>query len=142
VGGVMLLVLRIINGGDARLWLVLGVVMGIGVLNKVSMLWFAAGLFVGLVLTPERRWLRTPWPWIAAAITGACAVPFFVWQMSHGWPFIGVSRNAATIKVGAISPLSFVGQQLLGLNVMAAPLMWRRQSSPVVAGADGHGVCA
>ena len=50
------------------LWLVLGVVDGAGLLNKVSMLWFGAGVAVGLLLTPARRWLRTPWPWCAALI--------------------------------------------------------------------------
>ncbi len=118
----MLVVARIINGGDARLWVILGAVMGLGVLNKVSMVWFGAGLGLGLVLTPQRRWLLTPWPWIAAAITAGCSLPFVVWQMHNGWPFLEFSRNAAAIKVGAVSPLSFIGQQLLGLNVMAAPL--------------------
>ena len=60
----MLLVLRIVNGGDRRHWLLLGVIMGAGLLNKASMLWFGAGLGVGLVLTPERRWLRT---WLKTA---------------------------------------------------------------------------
>jgi hypothetical protein len=62
---------------------VLGVVMGLGALNKVSMLWFMAGLGVGLVLTPQRRWLRTPWPWAAGVIAGGCLVPFVAWQLQN-----------------------------------------------------------
>ena len=116
------LLLRIFNGGDVRLWLLVGAVVGMGLLNKISMSWLAAGLGVGLLLTPERRWLRTPWPWAAAAIALVCFAPFVWWQRQHGWPFLEFSRNAARYKVGYVSPLDFARDQLLASNVMAAPL--------------------
>ena len=62
--GAALILARIRNGDDPRLWLALGLVLGLGLLNKISMLWFGLGLAVGLVLTPERRWLATPWPYL------------------------------------------------------------------------------
>ena len=63
---------RLGNGGAARLWIWLGVVLAVAMLNKVSTAWLAGGIAVGVVLTPLRRWLRTPWPWIAAAIRRYC----------------------------------------------------------------------
>ncbi len=117
------LVLRILNGTDRRLWLLLGAVMGVGLLNKLSMLWFGMGLGVGLLLTPERRWLRTPWPWVAGAVGVVCMVPFVVWQSRHGWPFIEFNRNAALYKVGRVSPLDFVSEQVLAVNPVVAPLV-------------------
>ena len=50
-----LVVARIVNGGDARLWLLLGGLLGLSLLNKISTLWFGFGLGVGLLLTPQRR---------------------------------------------------------------------------------------
>ena len=47
---------------QARYWLLLGLILGIGLLNKISVLWLGAGIAAGLLLTPHRRWLRTPWP--------------------------------------------------------------------------------
>lgn len=87
------LLLRLINGGSARLWLLIGLVVGLGLLNKASMLWFGAGLAAGLLLTPERRWLRTPWPWAAASVAALCFAPFVWWQVQHDWPFLS---SAAT----------------------------------------------
>jgi hypothetical protein len=55
-----LLLARIANGGDRRVWLVLGAVLGLGLLNKLSVLWLGLGLGFGLVATRERRWLVTP----------------------------------------------------------------------------------
>ena len=50
------IVLRILNGGDEHLWLLFGVVAGLGMLNKHSMLFFGSGLTAGLLLT-RARWV-------------------------------------------------------------------------------------
>ena len=118
----MLVLLHIFNGGRPELWLVLGMVLAVGMLNKVSMLWLGIGLGAGLVLTPARRWLRTPWPWAAAAIGVAGLVPSAWWQAEHGWPFLEFSRNAAQYKVGHVTLVAFMGEQVLGMNTLAAPL--------------------
>src|SRR5262245_5722467 len=62
------LLARIANGAGLSAWISLGVVLGIGLLNKISMLWLGFGLGLGLLLTPARRWLAGPGPWLAAAI--------------------------------------------------------------------------
>lgn len=119
----MWLVLRIVADGTHRQWLLLGVIMGAGVLNKASMLWFGAGLGIGLVLTPERRWLRTAWPWTAGVIALGCFAPFVWWQWSNGWPFLEFSRNAAAHKIGHVTPIAFASEQILAMNPVAAPLV-------------------
>ena len=55
------LVVRIIQEDDPTLWAWVGLVVGIGLLTKHSMLFFAFGLAVGLLLTPQRKYLRSPW---------------------------------------------------------------------------------
>jgi hypothetical protein len=117
-----LLLLRILDGGSPWLWVGLGVVAGLGSLNKVSVLWFSGGLLVGLAVTPARRWLRTPWPWVAGAIQLCATAPFFWWQWRHGWPFVEFSRNAALHKVGEITIPAFLVQQALSMNPMAVPM--------------------
>ena len=64
--GCAYLVIRIIRTGNAKLWLWFGVLAGVGLENKHSMLIFGFGIVAGLVLTRERRWLRSPWFWAAA----------------------------------------------------------------------------
>jgi 4-amino-4-deoxy-L-arabinose transferase-like glycosyltransferase len=84
------------RGGSPRLWLAIGVVLGIGVETKYTILVLGAGLTVGLVLTEQRRWLATPWPWLAALIVAAMLAPNLVWQITHGWPtleFLGTTTR-------------------------------------------------
>src|SRR5262249_11738814 len=81
------IVLRILNGGDRRLWILFGLVAGIGILNKHSMLFFGSGLALGLLLTVPREFAR-PWIWVGAAISLVFFLPNFLWEMHTGWPTI------------------------------------------------------
>src|SRR5215472_17442480 len=54
--GCVYLLIRIINGGSATLWLWMGVLLGLGLENKHSTAFFGVGVFVAVLLTPERRY--------------------------------------------------------------------------------------
>lgn len=120
--GVIWLWLRIVNTGKPALWLALGAVLGIGLMNKVNMLWLGGGLAVALVASPERRWLRTPWPWACGAIALAMLTPYAVWNARNDWAFVEFNRNAAAFKVGEVSLLDFAVQQLMALGYLAGAL--------------------
>ena len=68
---VMLLVLRILRTGDQRLWLLVGLVVGVSLYAKHTILFLVIALLVGLVV--DRRWkvLGSPYLWAAAAIAVA-----------------------------------------------------------------------
>lgn len=115
------LLLRLIDGGDRRLWVGLGVVLGLGLLNKVSMAWFGLGLGLGMVLTPQRRWLASVDPWLAGALSFALFAPNVVWQLHNGWPMLEFLRNSATVKqLTFTAPLEFLVVQLF----IAGPPFW------------------
>ncbi len=54
--------LLILKRNQPRLWVVFGLVAGVGLLTKLTMLSFGFAVFVALLLTPARRHLLTPWP--------------------------------------------------------------------------------
>src|SRR5262245_9650056 len=103
-------------------WVVFGLVVGVGALNKHSMIFWAASLGAGLLLTPARRVLATRWPWIGVAVAMAVFAPHVIWQFQHGWPLLEFVRNAQQHKIAAISPLDFLRQQMLMMNRFAAPV--------------------
>src|SRR5215475_1892137 len=53
--GAVYLLVRIINGGSPMLWLWFGVLLGLGLENKHSTVFFGFGIFLALLITPERR---------------------------------------------------------------------------------------
>src|SRR6266704_3429769 len=78
--GAVYLLVRIINGGSSTLWLWLGVLFGLGLENKHSTAFFAAGILVGLLLTSERRHFAEKYIWLGGVIAFAIALPNILWQ--------------------------------------------------------------
>jgi hypothetical protein len=121
--GCALLLIRILKTGNPKLWLWFGVLAGFGLENKYSMLIFGAGIVVGLVLTPARRTLRSPYPYLGALIAFLIFLPNLIWNVQHHFPFLelqaNIKRNGRDV---ALSPSSFFGQEVLMMNPVCLPL--------------------
>ena len=121
--GCVYILVRLINGGSARLWLLFGALAGFGFENKHSLVFFAAGIVVALLLTTERRHLTQPWIWLGGIIAALLALPNIAWQIQHDWPTLELLRNVArSNKNVVLNPLEFVAQQILIMNPAALPL--------------------
>jgi hypothetical protein len=116
------LLIRILKGGDKRLWIVLGLVLGMGLENKISVLWLGAGLGVGLLVTSSRKWLVTPWPWICGALALVLFAPYILWQAANGWPTLEFIENATTQKMAAVSAWGFWVNQILVVHPFNLPI--------------------
>ncbi len=121
------LLVKLLAGGDRRLWLALGVTTGIGLENKDTLLFLGAGLAVGLILT--RRWdvIRSPWSWAAVGIALLIWTPNLAWQATNGWPQLtmaqAISGYAADNRAQVV-PLLWLFTGPLLFVVSAAGLVW------------------
>ena len=121
--GCVYLLVRIINGGSPTLWLWFGVLLGIGIENKHSTVFFGVGIFVALLLTPERRHFAQKWIWLGGIIAFAIALPNILWQALHHWPTYELLSNIAhSNKNVALSPAQFIAQQAVFMNPGTLPL--------------------
>ena len=124
---ILWLLVKLLAGGDRRLWLAVGVVAGIALENKDTILFLGAGLAVGLVLA--RRWdvVRSPWAWAAIGIAFLMWAPNLAWQASNGWPQLtmaqAISQYAADNR-GQIVPLLWLFTGPFLFPVSAAGLLW------------------
>lgn len=117
-----LLLLRLVDGGEPRIWIALGAVCGLGLLNKASMAFFGAGLAAAMLLTPLRRWLVTPWPWAGGAVALLVYAPNLVWQVTHEFAMFEFLRNAAANKNAPMAPLTFLGEVVKTYHPLLLPL--------------------
>jgi hypothetical protein len=121
--GCAYVLIRIIKTGNPRLWLWFGILAGIGLENKHSMLIFGAGLILGLLLTPERRFLRSPWFWIAGLLAFLLFLPNLLWNIQHHFPFLelqaNIRRNGRNVD---LSLLQFFSQQATTMLPWSIPI--------------------
>jgi hypothetical protein len=118
-------------------WLFFGAVCGLGLLNKISILFFGCGAAVALVLTPLRQHLRTRGPWLAIAVAALLFLPHVVWQVQHGWPTLEFIHNAENGKNTHASLREFFGAQVLLLHPLNAPI-WILGLGALLWGRIGH----
>jgi hypothetical protein len=114
---------RIARDGWDRGWLWFGLLCGVGLLNKHSMLFFGVAMVAGLLLTPERRALRSRWLWIGGLLAFAIFLPNLVWEARHHFPHFEMLANIkADGRDVQLNPLQFMAQQALMFNPVALPL--------------------
>jgi hypothetical protein len=112
-----LLLQRIARGGGPRDWFILGVALGLGALNKISMLWLAAGIFLSTLATDRRPVLRTATPWLSGLLALTIFLPFIVWNFTHDFAHLDFIRIASSAKYASQNPATF----FLGLPLMVGP---------------------
>src|SRR5262249_7966094 len=121
--GCIYLLVRIINCGAPTLWLSSGVLLGLSLENNHSTVFFAAGIFVALLLTPERRHFARKWIWLGGIIAVAMALPNILWQARYHWPTYELLNNIAhSNKNVALNPAEFIAQQIILMNPATLPL--------------------
>lgn len=116
-------VLRYIETDNPVWWLWIGILCGIGLELKYTIVFFAAGLLVGLLLTPHRRVFASRWFWLGCCAAFLIFLPNFVWLARHHFPFLEYEHNvrmsARDVRRG---PMAFLLDQAAILNPLTAPL--------------------
>jgi len=120
---IALLIVRILAGAPARLWLLIGLCAGICLESKYSVLFFLAALVIGLLLTPQRRIFASWWCAGGVAIAFVIALSNFLWQMHYGFPMLELLRAGQNGKNLIVSPGMYLVQELIITNVVLA-LEW------------------
>jgi hypothetical protein len=122
--GCIFFVLLAMNRQQPKLLIWCGVLLGFGLENKHSTVFFLGALVVGLLVTSERRILANKWFWIAAAIAFVIALPNVLWQVQHHFPTLEDLRNVKAVhKNVELPPLAFLLQQIMMLAPLSA-LVW------------------
>lgn len=125
---------RIVGSGSPKWWLGLGAAIGLGMMTKFTIPALVVGIGAGVLLTPIRRELRTPWPWLGAIVAVVIAAPNLAWQVAHGWPSVDFLRGQ-NARVRSDNPTTkYIADQLLTLGpfvlvvcVAGARRLWRGQ---------------
>jgi 4-amino-4-deoxy-L-arabinose transferase-like glycosyltransferase len=108
----------ILKRNDGRLWLLFGLITGVGLVTKVTMLFFGFSVAVGLLISPARSHIRTKWPWLGGTIAFVFLLPYLLWNAANGWPTLEFFANYE----GSGGPSEFLLGQIPGMNPFTLPL--------------------
>jgi hypothetical protein len=94
-------------------WLLLGLVLGLGLLTKFSVAFIGLAIVVGVLVSPLRVALLTPWPWVGLASALAIGAPSLVGQIRLGFPVLAQMADLRASQLERIGPADFLLGQLL-----------------------------
>jgi 4-amino-4-deoxy-L-arabinose transferase-like glycosyltransferase len=98
------LLVRIIRTEQRRLWLAVGAVAGVALLNKPLIAFLLAALAAGFLVAGPRAVFRDSRVWAGVLIALLIWSPWLVWQSIHGWPQLAVSSSIARGGSGSSQP--------------------------------------
>ena len=115
--------IRLLQTENPRWWLAIGAAAGAGLMTKYTMCFLVCGIAGGLLLTRERRYLKSGWFWGGAGLALLIFLPNLLWQVRHGFISLHFLHHIHVRDVGEGRSDGFVRDQfLICVNLFAAPL--------------------
>ena len=112
---------RLVQTENPKWWVWFGVTAGLGLLIKFSAVFFGTAALIAIMVTPQRRWFATRWPWLAILIAVVIGSPSVVGQFALGFPVLVQMRDLKAAQLDRVTPAVFMsGQLIFGPGVMLA----------------------
>src|SRR5438105_3798168 len=125
-----LLFVRLLRGAHPREWLLLGLVFGVGLETKYTVIGLGVAMLIGLVVTKQRRLLANRWPWLGFGLAVLLLLPNIAWQLGHNWDSVAYTLQHRGNTDGPVlywvQQVLLVGPQLVPLVVMGVVWLWRQ----------------
>jgi 4-amino-4-deoxy-L-arabinose transferase-like glycosyltransferase len=107
------LLVKYLNTRNVNYMYLLGAAVGLGILNKYTMIFFVMALVIGLLISKQRKVIWSKPFLISALIAFAIALPNFIWQATHHMPVFTHMSTLQKYQLDKNDPIDFIKQQFL-----------------------------
>jgi MFS family permease len=98
------LIFRMTKTENPRMWVWIGIVLGLSFNTKYSVAFLIAGFFMAMLISKQRKLLFTWWFAAGIAVGLLMILPNIIWQYHHNWP---VFNHFKELKETQISNLKY-----------------------------------
>jgi hypothetical protein len=106
-------IVRYVNTNKDIYIYLLALSLALGFLSKYSVLFFAAGIFIGFLLTSQRKVFANKSIYFATILALLIVSPNLFWQYNHKWPVVHHMKELRETQLQFISPVTFLINQVL-----------------------------
>jgi hypothetical protein len=115
-------VVRMVQENAPRYWLHIGILMGLGLEMKHTIVLYGVALLFGLLLSSKRNLLWNHWILLGGLACFIIILPNIIWQFVNHFPSLKLYHNSFTNKNIEKSALQIIVEQIVFVNPAAFPL--------------------
>jgi hypothetical protein len=115
-------VIRMVQEEDPRYWIHFGVLMGLGLEMKHTIVLYGAALIFGLLISRKRNLLFNRWILWGGLACFLLILPNLIWQYVHHFPSLELYANSFSSKNINKSYLQVMIEQIIFVNPASFPL--------------------
>ncbi|MGA9118211.1 MAG: glycosyltransferase family 39 protein, partial [Bacteroidota bacterium] len=119
---ILYVTVRLLQESNPKYFVVIGLLSGLGLEMKHTMVLYLVALFSGIALSSSRRILFSRYLFWGIVVCAALLLPNLVWQYLHGFPSLEFYRNAMVNKNIPSGPWKVVLEQGMFANPCALPV--------------------
>lgn len=113
---------QIMRSGQTGWWYLLGVTFGLALLSKYTAILMVPCFLLYLLLTDDRRWLKTRHPYLSLLVGLVCFLPVVYWNSQHDWvSFVFQFKNGLG---GDAFDIAKVAEYAAGQLLVTGPVVW------------------
>lgn len=105
-------VIKFINSKNKNFLILLGITLGLGLMNKYTILVWAFGLFIGLFFYQKGKVFQNKWLYISALISLVIFLPNIIWQVKNDFPLLKHLQALQANQLNEVNPMEFGLEQL------------------------------
>lgn len=118
----MLYAVKMIKENNTKRWIVLGIIMGIGMMNKHTFGVFIIAIVLSLILAGKWKLILNKWFFIGGVIAFIIFTPNIIWQIINNYPSLEFYRNINADKNVYTPPVAFIMGQVMSMSPSTAPI--------------------
>ncbi len=111
-----------------KYWIFFGIGIGLAWLTKYTIAVFGFSIFLGLMLTPQRKVLGKRPFWLSIGLAALIAMPNVFWQFAHDLPVLRHMSELRSTQLVNVGWFDFLSYQLIvhgvGMIVWIPGLVW------------------
>ena len=106
------LIIKFINSQNKKFLLFLGITLGLGLMNKYTILVWAFGVCIGLFFYKRGSLFKNKWLYISALISLVIFLPNMIWQIQNDFPLLKHLKALHESQLNGMNPMEFGLEQL------------------------------
>ncbi len=95
---IFFLILKMLRTEDPKYWIFIGIIYGIGLMNKHTIILYIISIIFGFIFSGKSKYLLNKWFLYSCIIAFFIFIPNLIWQIANGFPSLEFYENATKFK--------------------------------------------